>query len=140
MKRIISTIKCLVAAIYLLLLLPSVGFSQTLTAYFPVDLTADGTKITETVANKSFTVENVRPIRENVAGAVGQALRFDGYSTCITGQFDSQNLSNQAISAEIWIAVENYPMTEYKYRLLFSFRVLMLRKLFPLESPILPLK
>jgi beta-fructofuranosidase len=108
MKRMTLNIS-MIATIYLLLL-PSAGFSQTLAAHFPMDLTADGLKITETVANKSFQVENARPVRENVAGTVGQALRFDGYSTCVTGQIESQNLSNQAISAELWVAVENYPM------------------------------
>ena len=84
----------------------------TLVAHFPMDLNANGTSINETVADRSFTVESARPIRENVAGAVGQALRFDGYSTFASGQFEVQNLSNQAISAEIWVAMENYPMMD----------------------------
>ncbi|GHT11744.1 hypothetical protein FACS189432_05640 [Bacteroidia bacterium] len=80
-----------------------------LVAHFPMEINAN-TKISEIVANKSFTVEQVRPVRENIAGAVGQALRFDGNSTFVNAQINVNNLNNQAVSMELWAAMENYPM------------------------------
>jgi beta-fructofuranosidase len=77
-----------------------------------MDLDAGKTQLTETVSGKSYTVNNNKPVRENVPGAAGQALRFDGYSTFVNAQFNSNNLSNQALSVSLWCAMENYPMMD----------------------------
>lgn len=79
-------------------------------ARFSMELT-DG-KITESISGTSFDVEGVfRP--ENVAGAVGNALRFDGYSTYIDAKIgDVIPQGTTQMTASVWVAVETYPIVE----------------------------
>lgn len=84
--------------------------SVTLAAHFPMELNSDNISVTEKVSNKAFTLNNSKPRGENMPGAVGKALRFDGFSTYVNATFDPNLLNNQALSATLWCAMESYPM------------------------------
>lgn len=45
-----------------------------------------------------------------VPGAVGKALRFDGYSTYIEAQQEHYNLSVSEFTMSMWVAIETYPL------------------------------
>ena len=49
---------------------------------------------------------------ETVAGAVGKALRFDGYSTYAQGDVKSLGTLSKA-TFSIWVAPETYPVIEF---------------------------
>ncbi len=72
---------------------------------------SDG-KITESISGTSFDVEGVFS-PENVAGATGNALRFDGYSTYIDAEIgDVIPEGTTQMTASVWVAVETYPIVE----------------------------
>ncbi len=81
-----------------------------LVAHFPMDLTNG--QIKEAVSGNSFDVQgNFAP--ENVAGASGQALRFDGYSTFVDaslGNIIPDGTTKMTFS--IWTAIETYPIIQ----------------------------
>ncbi|XPF94426.1 GH32 C-terminal domain-containing protein [Colwellia sp. RE-S-Sl-9] len=62
------------------------------------------------IDNTPFTVQHTNNPPERVPGVSGNAFRTDGYSTWITGAFNSPNLN--AITLETWVALESYPSTE----------------------------
>lgn len=79
-------------------------------ARFSMEL-SDG-KITESISGTSFDVKGVFP-PENVAGASGNALRFDGYSTYIDAEIgDVIPEGTRQMTASVWVAVETYPIVE----------------------------
>ncbi|MDR0863973.1 MAG: GH32 C-terminal domain-containing protein [Candidatus Symbiothrix sp.] len=109
-----KSISIIYAVITFFFLSVSFTFAQNvdepvLVAHFPMELNAQKNSVTELISGKNYAVTN-NAVCENIPGAVGQALRFDGYSTYINAQINSNNLSDQAISTEIWVAMENYPM------------------------------
>ncbi len=72
----------------------------------------NGGKITETVSGKSFAVYGVHPA-DNVAGAKGRAMRFDGYSTFVEATVgDIIPADSKKMTASVWFAVETYPIVE----------------------------
>jgi hypothetical protein len=81
-----------------------------LVAHFPMDL--NNGQIKEAVSGNSFDVQgNFAP--ENVAGASGQALRFDGYSTFVDaslGNIIPDGTTKMTFS--IWTAIETYPIIQ----------------------------
>lgn len=71
-----------------------------------------GDKITETVSGDKFDINGVHAA-ENVPGAVGSALRFDGYSTYIDATLaDIVPAGSKQLTASVWLAVETYPIVE----------------------------
>jgi len=86
----------------------SAADDPSLVAYFPMELT--GNTISEVISGKSYVVENNFGRPENIAGAVGNALRLDGYSTFSTSQFNVQNLSSTGLTVSLWCAMETYPV------------------------------
>lgn len=79
-------------------------------ARFSMELN-DG-KITESISGTSFDVEGVFA-PENVAGASGNAIRFDGYSTYIDAKIgDVIPEGTTQMTASVWVAVETYPIVE----------------------------
>jgi len=80
----------------------------SLIAHFPMELS--GNLITDVITGQSFVVQNNFGRPENVAGAEGNALRLDGYSTFSTTQFNVQNLSTTGLTVSIWCALETYPV------------------------------
>lgn len=77
-------------------------------ASFDMTLNADGT-ITEGVGGGKWAV-NGAPAPENVDGAVGKALRLDGYSTYVGAEVSADALSADGLSVSLWCAPETYPM------------------------------
>lgn len=81
--------------------------SAQLAAHFPMD--PSGYKIKEEVSSISYRVSgNFMP--ESVSGAVGTALRFDGYSTYVNASVDVSKLNENSLTVSLWCAMESYPM------------------------------
>ncbi len=71
-----------------------------------------GNKITETISGNSFAINSIRPA-ENIAGANGNALRFDGYTTYIDAAVENIiPTGSKKMTASIWLAIETYPIVE----------------------------
>ena len=89
--------------------LASASMAQTgVAARFDMSL-ADGNTVVEGVSNQAFAVNhNLAP--ENVDGAVGKALRFDGYSTYVKAQVNTAAMSTSTLSVSLWCAPETYPI------------------------------
>lgn len=79
-------------------------------AHFPMDV-KDG-KIEDVVNKRNFEVYgNFSP--ENVAGAVGEALRFDGYTSCIEASLGAILPANShQLTFSAWVAVPCYPIIQ----------------------------
>lgn len=90
-------------------LLPLVSEAKEV-AHFSMENSGD--RIIETVSGNSFAINSIRPA-ENIAGARGKALRFDGYSTVIDASVgDLIPVGSKKMTASIWFAVETYPIVE----------------------------
>lgn len=76
-------------------------------ANYPMDVAFRA--ITETVTGKTYTVTS-KNAPENIPGARGNALRFDGYSTYVSAKFDPSKLNTNKMTISLWCAVETYPM------------------------------
>ena len=68
-------------------------------------------RIREQVSQVNLKV-NGRHTNENMPGAVGDALRFDGYSTFVDGAIPEFNPAG-ASSFSVWVAPETYPIVEH---------------------------
>lgn len=81
-----------------------------LIAHFSMDALSG--QVEESVSKKRFDIDgNFSP--ENVAGAVGQALRFDGYTSHIEagiGQFIPTGAKQLTFS--VWVATPSYPIIQ----------------------------
>lgn len=81
-----------------------------LVAHFPMEVTSG--MITETVSGNTFAVEgHFAP--ENVQGAVGKALRFDGYTSHVDASFGNVISSgSKQMTVSIWVAMPCYPIIQ----------------------------
>ncbi len=81
-----------------------------LVAHFPMDV--KNGKINEVVSGNSFYVYgNFTP--ENVAGAVGDALRFDGYTSAVEASLGSiLPEGSHQLTFSLWAAVPCYPIIQ----------------------------
>lgn len=71
-----------------------------------------GGRTSEKISGATFTVAGVHS-PENVAGAKGNALRLDGYSTYIDARIgNAVPAGSKKMTASIWFAVETYPVVE----------------------------
>jgi beta-fructofuranosidase len=84
------------------------GNGQQLIAHFPMDV--DGNTTKETVSGKSFVVTNNAAVRENLPGAEGKALRFDGFSTFVNAELGIFGTTLTEMTASLWCAMETYPI------------------------------
>lgn len=84
--------------------------SADLVAHFSMDVR--GGQIMESVSNSRFAVQgHFSP--ENVPGAVGKALRFDGYTSYIDARLgDIIPAGSKKMTVSIWTAVESYPIIQ----------------------------
>lgn len=76
------------------------------------DMTLHNGRIEENISGQTFEVlGNFAP--ENVAGVVGQALRFDGYTSHVKASL-GQVLPRQTASATVsmWVAMPSYPIIQ----------------------------
>lgn len=79
-------------------------------AHFDMEISAGNTS--ETISGKAFTVKGVKA-PENVAGARGNALRMDGYSSYIDASLGNIiPAGSKKMTASVWFAVETYPIVE----------------------------
>ncbi len=93
-----------------LALLTSAFASGREVARFTMDKSGD--KITEKVSGSTFAISSVHAA-ENVPGAVGKALRFDGYSTYVDAKLgDIIPAGSKKMTASVWLAVETYPIVK----------------------------
>ena len=77
------------------------------------DMTAQGGSITELCSGNTFHVEGVHGA-ENISGAVGKALRLDGYSSFVNASIDASQLSSSLLTVSAWMAPETYPIMRGK--------------------------
>lgn len=84
--------------------------SASLVAHFPMDV-RDG-QIVESVSGNRFAVEgHFSP--ENVPGAVGDALRFDGYTSKIVARLGNIiPAGDNKMTVSLWVATPSYPIIE----------------------------
>lgn len=77
-------------------------------AQFPMDVRAG--QIVETVSRSRFAVQgNFSP--ENVPGAAGQALMFDGYTSWVDARLgDIIPVGSQKMTVAMWVALPSYPI------------------------------
>ncbi|MDE6534103.1 MAG: GH32 C-terminal domain-containing protein [Muribaculaceae bacterium] len=82
--------------------------NSKLVAHFPMDVISG--EIVESVSGEKFAVEgNFAP--ENLPGAVGEALRFDGYTSHIKGSLgDILPSGSKQVTVSMWVAVPSYPI------------------------------
>lgn len=74
-----------------------------------------GGQIYEQVSNNRFAVKgNFSP--ENVDGAVGKALRLDGYTTTVDARINNILSDAPKSTFSVWIAAEAYPIVEIDKR------------------------
>lgn len=79
-------------------------------AHFPMEVRSG--QIVESVSGNRFAVEG-RFTPENVAGAVGQALRFDGYTSHVDARIGAVlPQGSKAMTVSMWVAVPSYPIIE----------------------------
>lgn len=93
-----------------LILATGLTANADLVAHFPMDVS--GGEITDVVNGGKFVVEgNFSP--ENLPGAVGEALRFDGYTSKVVaelGELFPEGSTKMTFSA--WVALPCYPIIQ----------------------------
>lgn len=91
-------------------LLASASLNAQLVAHF--DMTVSGGQIRERVSGQSYDVDgNFAP--ENVKGAVGEALRFDGYTSHVKAALgDIIPAGTRQMTVSLWVAMPCYPIIQ----------------------------
>ena len=91
-------------------LLPLAAFAAQPVVSIPME--TDGlSRIKEKVSGTNLKVFG-QHTDENVAGAVGKALRFDGYSTYVQGEIPAYSPEGGS-SFGVWVAPESYPIVKH---------------------------
>lgn len=91
-------------------MISALSLNAGLVVHFPMDV--ESGQIEEVVSGNRFTVEgNFTP--ENVDGAVGFALRFDGYTSHVKA-FLGDVIANgsKQMTASVWVALPCYPIIQ----------------------------
>lgn len=103
--------RLLESAIAANLLLAAMPAGAGVVAHYNMEADSDGF-ITETISGEKFAVQgNFAP--ENVPGAVGDALRFDGYTSRIKASVgDILPAGTGAMTVSLWVAVPCYPIIQ----------------------------
>ena len=76
-------------------------------SHFDMELT--GNKIKDLITQEQYEVTG-KFAPENVAGVDGNALRFDGYTSYIDAEINTNALNGQALTVSLWCAAQTYPM------------------------------
>lgn len=100
----------LVSCVCMAAMLAASPADAELVAHFPMDVVSG--EITESVSGNRFAVQgNFSP--ENVPGAEGMALRFDGYTSHIDAALgDIIPSGTKSMTVSLWTAIESYPVIE----------------------------
>ena len=76
-------------------------------SHFDMELT--GNKIKDLITQEQYEVTG-KFAPENVPGVNGNALRFDGYTSYIDAEINTNALNGQALTVSLWCAAQTYPM------------------------------
>lgn len=88
------------------------GFSASRILHFPMDANPSG-ELTESLSGQKIKLYGVHKA-ENIPGAVGDALRLDGYSSFAFGELDSSGTEScDAMTFSLWAAPETYPIVKH---------------------------
>ncbi|MDE5846569.1 MAG: GH32 C-terminal domain-containing protein [Muribaculaceae bacterium] len=80
-----------------------------LVAHFSMDVSSG--MIEETVSGGKYAVEgNFAP--ENLPGAIGEALRFDGYTSHIKASLGNIIPDSKTMTVSLWVATPSYPIIQ----------------------------
>ena len=79
--------------------------------YFPMEGDASS-QLKEAVTGDKIKIYAQHGV-ENIDGASGKALRFDGYSTYATGSLTMPGTSRDAMTVSLWVAPETYPIVKH---------------------------
>lgn len=93
-------------------LLTGAIMAQANTPVFRMDMNPQSGEIVEAVSNKTYTINGVHR-GESITGysGIGTAMRFDGYSTYITGEVGDLLAANRRKATFcVWVAPETYPL------------------------------
>lgn len=103
MKRIKPLLSSLMACI-------AISAQAKTVAHF--DMQVQGGNITENISGLEYPLEgNFAP--ENVNGAVGEALRFDGYTSRVKAELGNIiPAGSKAMTISLWVAVPCYPIIQ----------------------------
>lgn len=82
-------------------------FAADLVTHFPMEADMFG-RLTDSKSNAKINLYG-KHTTENMPGATGKALRFDGYSTFATGNLESE-LPQGAMTIGVWVAPQTYPI------------------------------
>lgn len=99
--------KKLFSFLFIGLSLTSVANAADLVVHFPMEADMFG-RLNETVSGEKISLYG-KHTTENLPGATGKALRFDGYSTYAAGNIKS-SLPSGAMSIGVWVAPQTYPI------------------------------
>lgn len=87
----------------------SVSAQAELVAHF--DMEVSGGMVTETISGGKYAVEgNFAP--ENLPGAVGEALRFDGYTSHVKAALGNILPDSKTMTVSLWVATPSYPIIQ----------------------------
>ncbi len=81
--------------------------SQAQVFHFPMEVTDN--LVSERITGQQYAVQGQRSAVSTV-GALGKALRTDGYSTYVEAPIDASLLNGDAFTFSMWLAAETYPM------------------------------
>lgn len=84
----------------------AISANASVVANFPMDAVSQS--IVETVTGGSYAISS-KIMPENIPGAKGNALRFDGYSTYVPTKINVSGIKDE-MTVSVWCAVETYPM------------------------------
>ena len=110
LKYLLSLISLSIGVFSINVLATTSTVDPNLVACFPMEL--NGNLITETISGQTYPVQNNLNPPESKPGAVGNALRLDGYSTYCSAAINATALSTTALTASIWCAMETYPVMD----------------------------
>ena len=85
----------------------AVGMSQQSSIHF--DMTVSDGALKESVSDGTFPVISQLPAL-SVAGVLGEAMRFDGYSNYVKAKLTNSSLSTTNLTINIVLAPETFPM------------------------------
>lgn len=104
MKKLITVcaISCLASGTL------SLRMSGKEVAHFSME--PQGGKIKETVSGQTFDISSLHGA-ESLPGAIGNALRFDGYTTYVDAKVKDL-IAGSKMTASVWCAVQTYPIVE----------------------------
>lgn len=89
--------------------IPALCLGSERALHIPMEADGNGV-VTELVSGTGLEIHG-RHLPENVAGASGKALRFDGYPTYVQGLLPELEVTS-AMTISLWVAPETYPIVK----------------------------